>query len=193
MLEIKEIIRQVQNGQIDKYELIIEKYKKRVFSIVAKRIPRQEWDIIAQDIFINSFRSIGKFDLNKPFENWLARIAMRNCCDYWRKNKKVNHQKTVIDSEKHEEWLEALGHAKSVEDFEKQVRQSETAEILDLVLKRLKPKDRMIIDLIYMEGWKLAEVAEVLQWNINKLKARAMRARNKMRKYIIDIIDRKEF
>jgi RNA polymerase sigma-70 factor, ECF subfamily len=186
----KEIIRQVLDGDIDKFEQIIEKYKRKVFSIVAKRIPNQDWNVVAQDVFINSFRSIAKFDLNKPFENWIATIAMRNCCDYWRKHWSDKKGAFDTDNVEHEEWLEAVRSVKSIEEFEKQVSRSETLEILSVVLDKLDPEDRMIVDLIYMEGWKLKEVAEVLQWNINKLKARSMRAREKMRKIVENIIDR---
>lgn len=190
MTEDRDIIRQVLDGDINKFELIIERYKKKIFSIVGKRIPKQDWNIVAQDVFINSFRSITKFDLDKPFENWISTIAMRKCCDYWRKHWSEKQVELNIDSSEHEEWLDAVKSAKSIEEFEKQVTKRETLEVLSAVLDKLGPEDRTIVDLIYIEGWKLKEVAEVLEWHINKLKARSMRAREKMRKIIEEIIDR---
>ena len=187
MAEDREIIQQVLDGEINKFEMLIEKYRHKIFGIVGKRIPYEDHNEVAQDVFLNSFRSLSKFSLDRPFENWLSTIAIRTCCDYWRKHSK-DKQITDGPEDKHDEWFELAGSAKSLDDFEASVRQEETFEILALVLQKLNPEDRVLVEMIYFEGLSMQETADVLEWKLSKVKVRAMRARNKMREYIEELI-----
>ena len=186
MAEDREIIQQVLDGEINKFEMLIEKYRQKIFAIVGKRIPYQYHNEVAQDVFLNSFRSLSNFDLNKPFENWLARIAMRTCCDYWRAHAKDKNKASVTE-EKYDAWFENVQNAKSLEDFEIKVNRKETLELLEIVLQKLKPEERLLVDMIYFEGNTLKEASEVLNWKLSKVKVRAMRARKKMRGIIGEV------
>lgn len=179
----RDIVQNVLDGEIDKFEILIKKYRDKIFGIVGKRIPGQDHNEIAQEIFLKCFRSLDKFDLARPFENWLTGIAMRTCFDYWRQQGR--RQKIFsAKEEKHEEWFEHAGNAKSLADFEARVKHEETLEILDLVLMQLKPEDRILVDMIYFQGLSLQESADIMQWKLSKVKVRAMRAREKMREHI---------
>ena len=188
------IIQNILDGDIDAFTLLINKYRKKLFSMVGKRVPYQDCDIVVQDAFIRAFRGLSGFDLSRPFENWLTIIAMRACCDYWRKENRflaVSDQNIQNQSE-HDIWMEKVETAKSVEEFERSVSKTETREIIEIVFKRLNAEDRMLVELIYFEEWKLKDVAEAMQWKLSKVKVRAMRARKKMRAIISEIIDEKE-
>lgn len=187
MTEDRDIIQQVLDGEIDKFEMLIEKYRQKIFGIVGKRIPYQDHNEVAQDVFLNCFRSLSNFKLDRPFENWLARIAMRTCYDYWREHAK-DKQLASAPEEKHEQWLEQARSSKSLEDFEKKVKREETLEMLGIVLQLLKPEDRLLIDMIYFEEMSMQEAADTLKWKLSKVKVRAMRARLKMRERIKEVI-----
>jgi RNA polymerase sigma-70 factor, ECF subfamily len=189
MIDDRDIIQQVLDGEIDKFEMLIEKYRQKVFSIVGKRVPYQDHNEVAQDVFLNSFRSLSKFSLDRPFENWLSRIALRTCCDYWRAHAK-DKQIASVTQEKYDIWFENAGNAKSLEEFEANANREETLELLEIVLQKLSHEDRVLVEMIYFEGETLKEAAEVLNWTLSKVKVRAMRARNKMRDYLGEIISK---
>ena len=184
MTEDREIIQQVLDGEVDKFEILIEKYRQKVFTIVGKRIPYQDHHAVAQDVFLNCYRSLSGFILERPFENWLARIALRTCCDYWREHAKDRHTAVVPENEDHNSWLELAGAATSLADFEAKVNREETLEILEIVLRKLNPEDRMLVEMVYFDGMSLQEAADLLEWKLSKVKVRAMRARQKMRESI---------
>jgi RNA polymerase sigma-70 factor (ECF subfamily) len=180
-MDDSEIIQQILDGDINKFELLVEKYNKSIFRIIYKRIPYQDQESTAQEIFLKAFQSLSTFDLEKPFENWLSTIAIRSCYNYWREQKRKRQISLVSIEEKHEEWLEQAENAHSIEKFEAEVSQQETLEMLKIVMEKLSPEDRLLVDLIYFEGWKLKEAAEILNWKLNKTKVRAMRARQKLK------------
>ena len=188
-MDDRDIIREILDGNIDQFELLVDKYRRSVFMVLGKRIPSQDHEFVAQEVFIKVFRGLSGFDTAKPFENWLVTIAMRTCCDYWRKEKRNRQVSLSSLEEEHNEWIERVGVVKSVDEFESEVSRKETREILDLVMRQLPAEDRILVDLVYFEGWKLKDAAEVLNWQLSKTKVRAMRARNKMREYIKEILN----
>lgn len=184
MTEDREIIQQVLDGEVDRFEMLIEKYRQKVFTIVGKRIPYQDHHAVAQDVFLNCYRSLANFILERPFENWLARIALRTCCDYWRDRGKDKHTAVAPEEADHNNWLEQAGAAASLVEFESKATREETLEILELVLRKLNPEDRMLVEMVYFDGMSLQETADLLDWKLSKVKVRAMRARRKMRESI---------
>lgn len=183
-----DIIRDILDGQVNEFEKLVDKYRRSVISVVSKRVPVQDRESVAQEVFLKAYRGLKGFDLCKPFENWIVTIAVRTCCDYYRKEARKRDVDFSSTEEEHNLWLEKAGAADSIEEFESQVSRKETMEMLELVLKKLSSEDRALIELVYFDGWKLKDAAVVMGWKLSKAKVRAMRARNLMREIIGDFL-----
>ncbi len=183
-----DIIKQVLDGDINQFERLIEKYENKVFSIVAKRIPPQDREVVAQDIFINLFRSLDRFKLGKPLDNWLATIAVRNCHNYWRKHGRK--QQLVMETPQGQTaaWFEMVEGVNALTEFKVEIDRQNKLELIEQLLLQLKPDDRLMIELIYFEDLPLQEVADALEWKLSKVKVRAMRARKYMRQNIANLL-----
>ncbi len=181
-MDDRDIIRQILDGEINQFELLVDKYRRKVFSVICKRVPVSDQELTAQDVFLKAFRSLSTFNITMPFENWLMTIAVRTCFDYWRSHHRLKQTKLVLSEDSHEEWLQNVEDAYSIEKFESEVSRKETLEILQIILKKLSPEDRLLIDMVYLEGWKFKDVAKILNWKLSKTKVRSMRAKHKMRK-----------
>ena len=177
MLGDNDIIEKVLGGDIDMFEQLVERYQGRVFGIVSKRIPGDGWGEVAQEVFLNGFRSLASFDTSRPFENWIATIAVRRCHDYWRSHAK----RGVLEIESRGELLEVASAAASLEEFERQTKRDEMLSILREAMDKLRPDERELLDMIYLEGMKLKNVAEELGLSLSNVKVKAMRTREKLR------------
>jgi RNA polymerase sigma-70 factor, ECF subfamily len=62
--------------------------------------------------------------------------------------------------------------------------------MLDWAMDRLSPEDRMVVELIYLEGLSGKEAADLLGWSVANVKVRAFRSRNKLRKLLSETIKR---
>ncbi len=182
-------INAVLSGDVNAFENIISKYKKHVFAVISKRVPFQEIESVAQDVFVRSFRSLEKYKPKKPFKHWLSTIAMRASCDYWRKNSKEINLRAVCGGDSHTDAFELLLDLHSFSDAKEKEYKSELVEIMEISLGKLDAEDRTLIDLVYMEGWKLKDVASVLEWGIAKTKVRAMRVRRKLKLILSELLD----
>jgi RNA polymerase sigma-70 factor (ECF subfamily) len=184
------VIERVLDGDVDCFERLIEKYKSKVFSIVSKRIPFSEVEEVAHEIFIRAYKGLASFSGKSPFENWISSVAMRACCDFWRKNekdKKVDRQGESLDKS-HLEWIDSIGLTASADEFERLSARAEAKELVDYVLRKLDVEDRALVEMVYFEGWQLKDAASAMEWGLSKTKVKAMRARKKMRKLLENIL-----
>ena len=63
---------------------------------------------------------------------------------------------------------------------------SEAAEQLHAWLDRLRPKDRMVLTLFYLEEMDVKDIAEQTGWTRTLVKVRMHRARKKLRTLMIE-------
>ena len=70
------------------------------------------------------------------------------------------------------------------------VDQKEAAELLDWALANLSAEDRMVVELIYLEGLTGKEAADLLGWSIANVKVRAFRSRKRLKKLLKETMER---
>lgn len=184
------IIDSVLSGNVDDFVVLVNKHRERVFLMTAKRIPANDVEDVTQEAFIRAFKNLHTFSRRKPFINWLSIIVLRTCCDYWRKNAKRKELTAPADKNNNNDskWLEIIAAEVSSQNYNNTTKQRELRELLDWTLSKLSAEDRTLVEIIYFEGSSLKEAAEVLDWGLSKTKVRAMRARQKMRKILKQII-----
>jgi RNA polymerase sigma-70 factor (ECF subfamily) len=54
-------------------------------------------------------------------------------------------------------------------------------QLVEHLLDALKPVERLVIDLLYLQGRSVAEVKKLTGWSATLVKVRAFRARQKMK------------
>ena len=181
-----EIIARVLAGESQAFEVLVERYKQQVAAIVVRKVPRQEAPEVAHQVFIKAFVSLPNYRPLKPFVNWLSTLAVRACHDFWRERYRSREtpQKALAPEPggRLEREIEAAQAGSAPNAFEA----FEAWELLDWALGHLSPDDRMVLTLVHLEGWSLAEAAEALGWTRAAVKLRVFRARRKLRKIIAD-------
>jgi RNA polymerase sigma-70 factor (ECF subfamily) len=87
-------------------------------------------------------------------------------------------------TEKHRKWLEEVVSDQSEWSLHEKGQREEAREVLDWALEHLSTEDRMIIELIYLEGLSGKEAADLLGWSISNVKVRSFRSRKKLKKIL---------
>ena len=57
-------------------------------------------------------------------------------------------------------------------------------DLASKLLARLSAEDRLVLTLLDVEGFSVAEIAEITNWSISKVKVRAHRARAHLRRVL---------
>lgn len=111
VLSEKEIIRKIKNGEIDNFSYIVNKYSSLIYQYIKVKIKKQE-DVedLVQNVFISFYKSISRFDENRPIKPYLYQIVNNELKMFYRKYKPllplkedmiIDEKETVIlDKEK---------------------------------------------------------------------------------------------
>ena len=182
-----EIVHQVVSGNVNAFERLLKRYQAHVVGIVKKHIPFDKVEEVAQEVFVRIYQSLPTFKGNDRFKQWLSTITIRTCYDFWRKQ--YRHREIPLSSltDKHQLWLEEATSKSSSQSFYERNSQKEAREILDWALDRLSAEDRMVLELVYLEGYSIKEAANLLGWSSVNVKVRSFRARKKLHKLIEDM------
>ena len=179
----RHLINSLLAGDEAAFELIFERYKRLVASI-AGRFFRQSEQIeeIIQITFTKAFLDLARFrgDHNPSLASWLGKIARNACLDILRAQKR-----------KPENLLCELTESETVSllDFaEQNGGHSEKTHIdrdlAEKLLSRLAAEDRIVLQMLHAEELSVAEIAGIMNWSQSKVKLRAWRARNSLRKIL---------
>lgn len=185
-----EIIRQVIDGNANAFESLLTRYKDLVLKIVKKHVPYSEVEETAQNSFVRAYQSLPTFKGHGDFKQWLSSIALRACYDYWRKSYRSREIPMSVLNEKHREWLEeVISDQYDLSLHEKNLRR-EASELLDWALAKLSAKDRMVLELTYLEGLSGKEAADLLGWSVANVRVRSFRSRKRLRKLLTEAMKR---
>lgn len=184
-----DVIRSVLDGAVDGFELIVHRHKAKIGRIVASRVRPEDVEEIAHQTFVRAFNSLGSFGGKAPFENWLSKLAVHCCYDYWRVKKREDARHVHPgEDENYQVWLDRVSAIANDRDLADVAQMEETRLALEQAMLRLDADERWLLESHYYEGMPLREAAMTLGWSLVKTKVKAMRARYKLRKSIDELI-----
>ncbi|MBN1848618.1 MAG: RNA polymerase sigma factor [Deltaproteobacteria bacterium] len=183
-----EIIHQILDGHTDAFESLLIRYQELVSKIVRRHVPHDDITETMQDVFIRVFQSLPSFRAKGDFKHWLTSIAVRTCYDYWRTVYQSKETPISEITEKHQEWLESVIHGEHGTLIEEKGSCEEAKEILDWALAKLSAEDRIVLELIYLEGHTCKETAKLLGWSVANVKVRSFRSRKKLEKILSEVM-----
>jgi len=177
------LINSLLAGDEAAFELIYERYKRLVASI-AGRFFRQSEQIeeIVQITFSKAYFEISRFrgDHDLSLGSWLGRIAANASLDVLRTQKRK--PENLICELTESESTSVLDFAADGNCHSEQKHIDR--DLAEKLLSKLTAEDRVVLQLLHAEEMSITEIAEVMNWSRSKVKLRAWRARNALRKVL---------
>ena len=179
----RQLVDLVLAGDEFAFEQIFDRHKRMVAAVGARyfRRPEQIEEIIQQSFskaFVELKRFRGLHELS--LASWIARIATNACFDTLRSDKRKPEDLCcdLTDGE-----IESLSGVVSTQapDAENMLLHRDLAEKL---LSRVAADDRALLQMLYVEELTVAEIADVTGWSQSKVKIRAWRSRNTLRRVV---------
>lgn len=159
---------------------------RRLYPLVAKMVrshrPRRtpEEDL-CQMIFIKMFQKLPQFSGKVPLEHWVSRIAINTCLNQIQAEKVRPELRQADLSEEEAAVVENLAATSSELAPDKRFA---SRQLVEHLLDGLKPVERLVIDLHYLQGRSVAEIKKITGWSATLVKVRAFRARQKMKQHL---------
>ena len=166
-----EDVRQSRQGNSDAYRRLVERHQDHVAGIMWRfsRDLRVHEELV-QDVFVEAYMSLAGYRRKAPFAHWIARIATRVGYRYWKKKARRREQEVFTL----EQWDRLPDEPDETMDA------SQAATLVHSLLARLRPRDRLVLTLRYLEGCDVAETAHRTGWTKSMVKVQTLRARNRL-------------
>lgn len=167
------IIREAQKGNSLAQSKIFECYGKILFRL-AKRyvVDIQKTEDAVSEAFFTIFNKMatGQFVAIGPFEAWMKRIVVNECLNVLKKDKRILplNEQTFEDLIVDDESIERL-----------------TAEDIFRLIEDLPTGYRTVFNLYEIEGFKHAEIADMLNISVGTSKSQLNKAKGLLQQKII--------
>jgi len=129
-------------------------------------------------IFIKVFQKLSQFSGKVPLEHWVSRIAVNTCLSQIEAERVRPELRHADLSEEQQAIVENLA---SSSDELAPDRQLASRQLVEHLLQLLKPVERLVIDLLYLQGRSVEEIHQITGLGTAAIKVRAFRARQKMK------------
>jgi len=181
-LDVQSCLERVREGDEDAARALMAHLHPLVLKLVRAHLPRRssEEDLV-QTVFMKVFTKLDQYAGAVPMEHWVSRIAVNTCLNQIQ-HERVRPELRLADlNEEEEQVVQTLACTQTdlPTDSSRAAR-----ELVEKLLARLKPEDRLVITLLHLEGKSVEETSQVTGWNATLVKVRAFRARSKMKKHL---------
>src|SRR5947207_8740080 len=148
--DVSELVRAALADDDEAARQLVRQLYPMVAKIVRSHRPRRtSEEDICQMIFIKVFRNLSSFSGRVPLEHWVSRIAVNSCLNQIA-SEKVRPEIRYADlSDDEAAIIDQL--ASSSEDLNPGQRFA-ARELVEHLLDTLKPAERLVIDLLYLQG-----------------------------------------
>ena len=158
-----ELIKAAKSGNDSAFEELIYHYDKSVLAIALNFVQdRDTAKDIYQDVFIRVYRGLKNFEMRSEFSTWLFRITTNVCLTYKSRQKKREFISLDERFETEDEDFGKFEIMDSEPDPGETVDSSDMGEIIRNAVDSLSVKQRMTFVLKHYEGYKIREIAEML-------------------------------
>ena len=170
-------------GEEKAFARLLSKYKDAIYYMLLKMVNnKSDAEDLTIEAFGKAFKNLHQYSPNYAFSTWLFKIASNNCIDFLRKRKGV-----LISIENNPEGNEndPPVKLKSIDpDPEQKMIRIQKAILLRKIVRRLKPRYRMLVELRYFREYSYEEIAKELKLPLGTVKAQLFRAREMLFKMI---------
>ena len=173
MTQDTEIIRQVLEGDIESFRLVLERYEMPIIRMIRNITGNKECcEDIAQDVFLAAYKKLVSFDpALSSFSTWLFTIA---------RNKGINSLKKKRIPSMNEPPQEV-----DTANPSDNMAQKEFFDQLEQVLQRLPVKQKTAFVLAEFEELPYEQIAQIEGVRIGTVKSRINRAKKKLKSALI--------
>ena len=175
-------IRATLAGDGEAYSRLIYRYQNEISARMwLFSRDRGELEGLVHDVFVEAYVSLKSFKGKAPFSHWLNRIATRVGYRSWKKQKRRSEREVPL-----QDWDQFLQT-----DRQETWAPREAAEMVHALLAQLRPRDRLVLTLMYLEELSVNEIAERTGWSKTMVKVQVHRARKRLKVLMVNLgIDR---
>jgi RNA polymerase sigma-70 factor (ECF subfamily) len=188
--EERVVIERAQSGDRLAFEELVRRYDRDVLRLALNvlRKPEDARDIY-QEAFLKIYKNLPRFRFECSFYTWLYRIVTNLCLDHLRRRRARPEDQAPEHAEQLREdgapdFFDRQAAARSGNDPERRLLNSELAGRIEAALALLSPRERMVFAMKHDQGLKLRAIGDALGTTEETVKNSLFRATRKLRAHL---------
>lgn len=167
-----QLVKRCQSGDTSAFDGLVHRHKDRIYRLVYRMLNGvSDVDDVAQEIFLKVYSRIRSFQCRSSFSTWLTRIALNQCINYLRSQRRFR-------------FLLVENQRRSLIEPQKAIERNEKFEKVYQTINSLPPKQKAVVILHYFEEHSCEEVADILNCSVGTVKSRLFHARKAIKKHL---------
>ena len=162
-------------------EIVRRLYPLVVRLVRSHRPRRTAEEDLCQMIFAKVFQKLSQFSGKVPLEHWVSRIAVNTCINQIQAERA---RPEFREADLSEEEVAVINNLAATSEELGPDRSFAARDLIERLLATLKPAERLVIDLLYLQQRSVAEIQALTGWGASLVKVRAFRARQKMKQQL---------
>jgi RNA polymerase sigma-70 factor (ECF subfamily) len=188
--QVDSLIRAAQRGDQDAFEQLVRVYDQSVLGLAMNllRSPEDARDVY-QEAFLRVHRNLHSFRFDCSFHTWLYRIVTNICLDQLRRRKVRKEEPGVVETpEGSIDRMDTFQEDSAAANPERVMWNRELRARIEISLRDLTPRERMVFELRHYQGLRLRNIGEMLGTTEEAAKNCLFRATQKMRVGLGDFV-----
>ena len=177
------LVERCRQGDPQAFARLLAIHEGMVLNLAARLLgDREEAKDIAQDVFLQVYRTLPRFEGRSTVRTWIYRIVVNQCCNrqrWWRRRRRAAACPLEEITPADEAKMSAVSPAEG--PFERLDRR-ERARVMETALRALSFDHRAVLLLREVEGLSCEEIATTLALPIGTVKSRLARGRDGLRR-----------
>ncbi len=165
-----DVVERARGGDTSAFRELYALHHRQVARQLTFLVPRADLEDVLQDVFIEVFKSIRRFEGKSAFTTWLYRLTVHVAMKARRK-----HTRSRLDIV--EEVPDQAHDGPAPVDVSLSAERQARVEAL---LERLSPKKRTVLVMHDLQGIDAHQIAEVLETNVLTVRTRLFYARREL-------------
>ena len=170
MMSEAQLIKECQNGNLDRFAEIYDAYVNKIYRFVYYRTNHKETaEDITSVVFMKSMNKISSYSFEKgTFSSWLYKIARNSVIDYYRSKKDVDD-------------IDDFWNLGEDNNLDRRVDANMKLDEIKEYLKKFSDEQREIIIMRIWDGLSYKEISEITGKNVGALKVTVSRILKKIK------------
>jgi RNA polymerase sigma factor (sigma-70 family) len=186
--EDEALVRRAQRGQREAFDVLVERYKRRLYGVVYHMLSNHEdANDMVQDSFLNAYRNLRRFKNQSSFYTWIYRIAVNRTINFIRRNKRrTEYSLDDFDGaiQTDPDFLEMMSHATP----SREAGLTELQEQLNAALQKLSEPHRAVVVMHDIQGMTHADIARAMKCSEGTVRSRLFYARQQLQGILSDYL-----
>jgi RNA polymerase sigma-70 factor (ECF subfamily) len=193
LINQEEFIENLRSGNQAAFSLLIDDYQQKVFHTCISFVPNKEdAEDIAQEVFLEVYKSIGKFKGNTKLSTWIYKICTNKCLEFIRKKnakKRLVFMQRILGNEiplDKTNFFTEFNHPGIL------LEHKERSETIYLAINTLPESQKTVFTLAKLDGKTYQEIVEITGKSMSSLESIMFRAKKNLQKKLANFYKNKE-